>query len=522
MGAEDGGFAARGERELMFRLAAIVDSSDDAIIGKTLDGTITSWNAGATAIYGYPPEEMIGRDIAALMPEDRVHELVPILSRLARGQRVSHFETKRVRKDGTVIDVSVSVSPVLDEHGTVLGAASVVRDVSARIRAEEDKRALHARLAQSERLETLGQLASGIAHDFNNLLGVIMSHASLLAEEADGQPEMLADIRPIELAAQRAARLTRQLLIFAKRDSAQPQDTDLDNVIGEMTELLAASVGGSIELRFDQAITPPVVKADRSHLEQVLLNLATNARDAMPQGGTLTIATGAAELDEAYCAARQHATPGHYVTLTVSDTGTGMSPEVAARIFEPFFTTKDAGRGTGLGLSTVYGIVTRCGGSISVQSERDAGTTFRVYLPAAARPTPATPAAPASADTAGGKRILVVDDEPTILSMVSRILAKDGYSVLEAHSGKEAMSMASSPDFAVDLLLTDSLLPHDAGFAERFAELKPGLRILRMTGDGTAQLTAEHSTEEVAIITKPFTSQALLEKVHAVLSSIRR
>ena len=510
MRAEDEGFAAQDEREPVLRQAAIVDSSDDAIIGTTLSGTITSWNAGATAMYGYAPDEMTGRDISELMPGDRVHELVPILDQLAQGKRVSHFETKRVREDGTVVDVSVSVSPVLDEHGTVLGAASIARDVSARIRAEADKRALETRL------ETLGQLASGIAHDFNNLLGVIMSHASLLAGDADGRPDMQADIRPIELAAQRAARLTRQLLIFAKRDSAQPQDTDLDKVIREISELLSASVGGSIELRFDQSMTPPVIKADRSHLEQVLLILAANARDAMPGGGTLTIATGAADLDETYCAAHPDAKPGRYAMLTVSDTGTGMSPQVAAHVFEPFFTTKPAGRGTGLGLSTVHVIVTRAGGSIDVQSEKDAGTTFRVYLPAAATPAPA---APASAGLAGGQRILVVDDEPAILAIVSRILTKNGYSVLEAHSGEEAVSVASSHNFDVDLLLTDSLLPHasDAGFAERLAQMKPGLRILRMTGDGTAQLTARHGMEEVAIITKPFTPQALLEKVHTVL-----
>jgi CheY-like chemotaxis protein len=327
---------------------------------------------------------------------------------------------------------------------------------------------------------------------------------------------MQADIRRIELAAQRAASLTRQLLIFARRDAAKPQDTDLDNVITEISELLSASVGESIQLRLDRATTPAVTRADRSHLEQVLLNLAVNARDAMPGGGTLTIATGAADLDEAYCAAHPDARPGHYVMLAVSDTGTGMSPQVAARIFEPFFTTKAAGRGTGLGLSTVYGIVARTGGSISVQSGKDAGTTFRVYLPAAAAPAPA---APASVGPAGGRRILVVDDEPAIAAIVSRILTENGYSVIEAHGGEEVMSMASSPDFDIDLLLTDSLQPQASGtdFAGRLSELKPGLRILHMTGDGTTQPTTEHGTEAAAVIAKPFTAQTLLEKVHAVL-----
>jgi two-component system cell cycle sensor histidine kinase/response regulator CckA len=263
-------------------------------------------------------------------------------------------------------------------------------------------------------------------------------------------------------------------------------------------------------------VTPQVIRADRSHLEQVLLNLAVNARDAMPGGGMLTIATDAADLDQAYCATHPDAKPGHYVMLTVSDTGTGMSPEVAARIFEPFFTTKPAGRGTGLGLSTVHGIVTRSGGSISVQSEQDTGTTFRIYLPAET----SGPAAPASAARACGQRILVVDDEPAILATVSRILTKNGYSVLEAHGGAEAISIASSQGFDIDLLLTDSLLPQssDARFAEHLTRMKPGLRILHMTGDGTAQLTARYGPGEVGVVTKPFTAQTLLEKVQAALS----
>ena len=265
------------------RLAAIVGSSDDAIIGKTLTGTITSWNAAATAIYGYTPEEMIGRNISELMPGDRAGELVPILKQLARGERVSHFQTKCVRKDGTVIDVSVSVSPILDDTGTVIGAASVARDITAQIRAEDDRRALQARLARSERLATIGQLAGGIAHDFNNLLGVIIGHTTLLAEEAAGQPDIYADIRRIEFTAQRAARLTKQLLIFSRRDTAQPQDTNLNTVIDDVRDLLSASLGPGIELRLNPEMTLPAIKADRSHLEQVLLNLAANARDAMPR-----------------------------------------------------------------------------------------------------------------------------------------------------------------------------------------------------------------------------------------------
>jgi CheY-like chemotaxis protein len=269
-------------------------------------------------------------------------------------------------------------------------------------------------------------------------------------------------------------------------------------------------------------MTLPTITADRSHLEQVLLNLTVNARDAMPRGGTLTIGTAATELDQAYCCAHPEATPGHYVELAVSDTGTGMRPDVAARIFEPFFTTRAIGHGLGIGLSIVHGVVTQAGGSINVQSETGSGTVFRLYLPAAAPPA-AAPAAPDDPGRLDLKSILVVDDEPAILELVSRILTKNGYSVLEAHSGEEALSVASTHDF--DLLLTDSLMPQMSGpeLVERFAEIKPGLRVLHMSGYSVGQLnTVLTGHRSGAILDKPFTPQTLLEKVRAALTAPRQ
>jgi len=520
MGAEDAGFTAETTNELVSRLAAIVSSVDDAIVGKMLDGTITTWNAGATALYGYAPEEMIGRNISELIPLDRPGELKPILDRLARGERVDHFETRRLRNDGTVVDVSVSISPILNENGTVMGAASVARDISARIRAEADRQALQTRVVRAERLETVGQLAGGIAHDFNNLLGVIVGHSALLIHETASMPEIQADIQQIELAAQRAARLTRQLLIFSKRSTAKPQDMNLNEVIDDVRQLLLSGLGPGIELRFDMEGALPAITADRSHLEQVLLNLTVNARDAMPRGGTLTIGTAATELDQAYCRAHPGATPGHYVELAVSDTGTGMSPDVAARIFEPFFTTRAFGQGLGIGLSIAHGVVTQAGGSIDVQSEVGSGTVFRLYLPAAAVPAAVTPAAPDGPGPLDLKWILVADDEPAVLDIVSRVLTKNGYSVLRAHSGEEALSVGSAHDF--DLLLTDSLMPQMSGpeLVERFAEIKPGLRVLQMSGYSVGELNAELPRQSNgAILHKPFTPQTLLERVRAVLTA---
>jgi two-component system, cell cycle sensor histidine kinase and response regulator CckA len=514
---ESANSAAHGEGALVALLAAVVDSLDEAIIGMTLDGVITTWNGGATSMYGYAPDEMIGHNISELIPADRAGELAPMLELLRTGERVGHFETQRVRKNGSVLDVSVSMSPVRDANGVIVGAASLTRDVTDRLRAEAERQVLEARLRQSERLETLGQLAGGLAHDFNNLLGVIVGYAGLLGDEVAGQAELHADVEMIEAAAERAGRLTRQLLIFSRRDIAQPQEVNLNDVIAGMSELLSASLGGGIDLRVSTGVTLPAVRADRGHLEQVLLNLAVNARDAMPGGGTLTIGTGVRILDDVYCGTHPGANPGRFVELVVSDTGAGMTAEVAERAFEPFFTTKSLGRGTGLGLATVYGIVSRAGGSISVESAEGAGTVFRAFFPALGAP----PRVAATAAAGIGARILLVDDEPGVLSVTARILRKSGYVVTEAASAEEALSLASAADFRCDLLVTDSMLPHTSGtgLAERMAEMMPGIRVLHMSGYGAADISPERVERgELAFIEKPFTAPLLLQKVRTVLN----
>ena len=316
--------------------------------------------------------------------------------------------------------MSVSVSPIHDSSGAVIGASTVARDMTERNLAEADRHAIALERRQSERLRTLGRLASGIAHDFNNLLAAILSYAGFVAEELADRPSVRADAEQIQAAAQRAAKLTRQLLIFSRRESAETEVLDLNVIIADMrgllsTSILSASATGNTELRIGPVAHLAAIVGDRGQMEQVLLNLAVNARDAMPQGGTLTVGTSAVELDEGY--ARLHAgiVPGPHVELAVSDTGTGMSPQVAARIFEPFFTTKAESKGTGLGLATVNGIVTEAGGSMSVESEEGAGTTFRLRFPAAGT----TLASPAASIQGRGTTILVVDDEPNVLEVTS-------------------------------------------------------------------------------------------------------
>jgi len=517
MGTGTAGHPADGDSELRSRLAAIVEFSTDAIISETLDGVITSWNAGASDMYGYAADEMIGRNISELIPPDRADELASILGLLRRGKPVAHCETRRVRKDGAIIDVSISASPVRDASGAVTGAATVARDITERNRAEAERRTSEARMHQSERMETVGQLAGGIAHDFNNLLGAITGYAELVADATADNPAVQPDVQQIQSAAHRAAKLTRELLMFSRREPSQPEQVNLNAILAGLRELLSASVGGRIAVRFETAAEVPAVLADRGQVEQVLLNLAVNARDAMPHGGTLTFTTGQANLTERDSGAGR-AGPGSYVTLTVTDTGHGMNAEIARRAFEPFFTTKPLGQGTGLGLSTVHGIVTQAGGRITVGSEEGKGTAFHVYLPAITLPAPA-PRADAPATVQGsGENILVVDDEPAMLAVTARILRRNGYHALEARTCAEALSLMSSRDF--HLLLTDSVMPTMSGpaLAHRALELKPGLRILHMSGSIAGVLDPDRvASGATPLIRKPFTSHDLLEKVHTVL-----
>ena len=491
-------------------LAAIVDSSVDAIASITLDGIVTSWNSGAEAIYGYTAEEMTGRHVSVLYPPDRTEELEPILAPIRRGRRVHHFETQRVRKDGTVIDVSLSVSPIRGEDGVIVGVAGIGRNVTERNWAEAEQRAAEAGRQESARIETAVRLAGGMAAEFSTLLSSIMGYAASAAEATAGNPLVRADVAQIQAAAGRAARLARELLLFSRREPARPERVDLNAILAGMRDVLQASIGADIELRLITAPYLPTVLADRGQIEEVLINLGQNARDAMPDGGILTFATGAADISEAPGAVWPGTRPGLSAKLTVSDTGRGMDAETMSRAFEPFFTTKPPDQGIGLGLSAVYGIVTKAGGGIAIESEEGLGTSVHIYLPAAYIPAQgsAPMRSPGTAPT-----ILVVDDQPAVLKVVSRILRHNGYHTLEAGSYEEALSVLSGHD--PDLLLTDSVpaeIPEQT-LADRVREIKPGMRILRMSGGQVTVLGPEGGQ----VISKPFTAKDLVDKVRAML-----
>jgi PAS domain S-box-containing protein len=500
-------------------LAAVVDHTDDAIIGTTMDGTITAWNRGAERLFGHLADEVIGRSAAILADPSGAHEQAEVLARVTAGERGISYETQRVRKDGTAIDVSVNVAPIEDSAGEVIGVSLVARDITAAKEAAERRRAIEERTHQAQRMESLGKLAGGVAHDFNNILAIIQNYTEFAAEQSN-DPEVVADLAHVRTAADRAANLTRQLLTFTRGDTVQPQDIDVNEAVAEVHAMLNRTIGEHIHLAAIPSPRPLTVHVDPSQLQQVLLNLAINARDAMPDGGTLVLEATTATLDGDETNMQPPLPAGRYARLLVSDTGEGMSEAVAAHIFEPFYTTKPHGRGTGLGLSTVYGIVTDAGGSINVYSELGVGTTFRIYLPLVVTPAEAATApVPRDPPRGNGETVLVVEDEAALGRVVARILTNGGYRVLSAPGGAQALELFDAE--GCDLLLTDVIMPEMSGrrLAELLHERRPDLPTLYMSGYSNGLLGATHILDQgIALIEKPFAARELLEKVDELLN----
>ncbi|HEX8556529.1 MAG TPA: PAS domain S-box protein [Pyrinomonadaceae bacterium] len=689
------------------RLAAIVESSEDAIIGKMLNGTITSWNRGAEKLYGYRAEEAIGRHISLHVPPERLDEVPAILESIRRGQSVSVYETVRVKKNGEAIHVSLTVSPIRDAAGEITGASSVAKDITERKRAAEalreaDQRAIReyerllervaslaqtlgtardlmtiyraladftvasmpcsalflslyeeaeatrrvvylwygggerdpselgslpvgdgpagraiktgsivvqddyegalkgrsvvasgfdddprapqsaliapmtimgrtvgtvevqsydasaytsehltamrlaanlaagaienvrlleqeresaAQLQQSQKMEAVGRLAGGVAHDFNNLLTAITGYSDLSLRRLKPEDQLHRNIGEIKRAAFRAADLTHQLLAFSRKQVLQPRVLDLTAVVSEMEKMLRRLIGEDIELLYDLGPSLGRVKADPGQLQQVLLNLAVNARDAMPGGGKLTIQAANTYLDGGYAGQHVAVVPGRYVMLAVSDNGCGMDEATRARIFEPFFTTKQQGKGTGLGLSTVYGIVKQSQGNIWVYSEVGQGTTFKIYLPRVDEEAePLRPAEKVEALAEGTETILLVEDDELVRGIARTILRQAGYTVLDAADGESALGVCRRHGGTIHLALTDVVMPGMSGrvVADRLRELRPGLSVLFMSGY-TEEAIVHHGVlhEGVNFLEKPFTPDALTRRVREVLSASR-
>jgi len=489
-----------------------------------IDGQWLYVSPQVETMFGFPADEWLANSrqwMKHIHPED--HKTVEIAEEASkRGERFQ-AEYRIVRKDGRIIWVSdtAAVVPGSDSHPLMEG---IIIDIT-------DKKQLEGQLQQSRRMEAVGRLAGGIAHDFNNLLTVIKGYTELALIRAKGMPELRSDIERIEDASERAAGLVRQLLAFSRRQVMQPKILDLNGIVVGLDKLLRRLMDEDIEMVTIANDSIGAIKADPGQIEQVIMNLVVNARDAMPDGGRLTVETANVELDALY--ARDHASvkPGRYVMLAVSDTGIGMSAETVAHIFEPFYTTKENGRGTGLGLSTVYGIVKQSGGYIWVYSELNHGTTFKVYLPrvdeavesAAARP--AKPTSEPAKDLSGHETILLVEDEPELRELTRTVLAERGYNVIEAMSaeGAERLATQESGGSKIHLLLTDVIMPGVSGreLAKRVLARQPSVRVLYMSGY-TYNVIAENGTLErgVAFLQKPFTPSGLVEKVREVLDMV--
>jgi two-component system cell cycle sensor histidine kinase/response regulator CckA len=497
----------------MFRLAAVVESSEDAIVSKDLDGTIRSWNPAAERIFGYSREEMIGEPIFRLIPEELHAEEHQLLARIRVGEHVAHYETTRIRKDGQRIQISLTLSPVWDWEGRLIGASAIKRDITA-------QQALERQFRHSQQMDAIGQLAGGVAHDFNNILTVISGYCGLLLTRTPAPDPRREDVIGIQEAADRAAALTQQLLAFGRKQIMQPMVLDLREVIEDTGRMLRRLLGEHIHLAITTGPLLSPVFADRGQLSQVLVNLAVNARDAMPEGGSLTIEAQDASLSEEYAETHLAVAPGTYVRLAVSDTGAGMTTEIQARMFEPFFTTKPAGKGTGLGLSTVHGIVKQFGGHIFVYSEPEHGTTIKIYMPRAEAIAAAAAPRKQVAAARGSETILVVEDDAGILSVIRRMLEERGYPVLLAATPQLALELAAGHEGPIHLLLTDVVMPEMSGrqLAERLLRDWPGLPVLFMSGyTDDAMVHQGRLNPDTELLQKPFTTDTLLRRIRRVL-----
>jgi PAS domain S-box-containing protein len=533
-------------RDITARLqsqTAMLELAPDAIVGVGRDGLIVLVNAQVDALFGYAREELLGQPVEVLVPEH--------FRDAHRFHRVGYFADPRTRpmgaalelfgrrRDGSEFPAEISLSSIETEDGTL--AIAAIRDVSERVAADRERERLKSeaererlqnQLHQAQRLESLGQLAGGIAHDFNNLLAVIINYAAFIANDLDAASGIdgddrwrgtRGDVEQIRLAGERAAHLTHQLLSFARRDVVQPEVVDVNDVVGDIEQLLRRTLGEQVELHSSLAADLPSVLIDPGQLEQVLVNLAINARDAMLDGGALRIDTANVNVDEHYAVSRPELSLGRHVRLRVSDTGVGMSPETVQRAFDPFFTTKPPGQGTGLGLATVYGIIQQAGGRLQIYSEPDVGSTFTVLLPATDQATSPAELPADSPVRRGEETILLVEDEQALREVTRRILKGAGYRVIVAENGPKALEAASGHAGSIDLLLSDVIMPQMPGpqLAKRLLAERPSVRVLLMSGFAQPILdSGGHLDAGMALIEKPFSGPGLLAKVAQTLERV--
>ena len=498
------------------RLAAIIESSEDAIVSKSLDGTVLTWNAAAERMYGYTAPEIIGHSVYVLIPGELQPDEQRILDQVRHGEHIAHYETVRRRRDGSHIDISLTLSPIRDTSGTIIGASSIQRDITDRKRAEDT-------LRQAAKMEAIGVLAGGLAHDFNNQLYAVSGFAHFIARDPGLSPAARQDLLELQKVAERMASLTRQLLAFARQQVLSPETLDLNAAVEDTWPMLQRLIGSNMAIELELAPGPKWVRVDRAQLVQVLLNLVINARDAMPEGGQIILRTTTLEVSPGHMFDRLRVPveAGAYAELRVTDTGKGIAPGHLPHIFEPFYTTKEVGIGTGLGLATVEGVVAQSGGHIQVDSVLGHGTTIRILFPLTAEPTIKPSSGSQVRRSAGSRgRVLVVEDEEPVRAIVMRTLQAQGYEVIGAREGEEALEELEEIGGAVNLVLTDIVMPGMAGRALA-AELSRRYRdipIVWMSGHTReTELQKGEIGQDEPFLQKPITADVLLGTIAEIM-----
>jgi PAS domain S-box-containing protein len=495
-------------------LRALIEATPLAIVAVDAGENVSKWNSAAEKMFGWSEAEVLGKPLPFTGPRNG-GERLPVLEAARCGMPVS-AENARHTKTGATIETTMSAAPLAGPGGTPAGAVAVITDIT-------DHKRLETQLRHAQKMDAVGRLAGGIAHDFNNLLTVITGYDEMLIKSLEPDSRARAYAHEILQSAEKAAALTKQLLAFSRRQIINPLLLGINPVVTNMTNMLQRLIGEDIELQI--ALHPEAgnVKADPGQVEQILINLVVNARDAMADGGRITIETSIVTLGPDYTRTHFSVEPGRYVCLAVTDTGAGMTPDTLDHLFEPFFTTKEVGKGTGLGLSTIYGIVKQNKGDIWVYSELGKGSTFKIYLPAVVEEVVrAIPDAPYAAIQRGAETILLVEDEPGLRQMTRELLERLGYHVLEAAGGPEAIRVASLHAGAIHLLLTDVVMPKSSGreVSERVRRVGRRLPVLYMSGY-PAETVVQHGVLEpnVPFLEKPFTPEALGRKVREVLDA---
>ena len=484
----------------LLRLRLAVESSGEIVFMTDASGTITYLNPEFVRVYGYTAIDLIGRESPRILKSGSTPTAeYDSFWRQLRNHEVVKREFINRRKDGSTVQIESSVNPVV-VNGELVGFLAVQRDITARKKLERE-------FIQAQKMEAVGRLAGGVAHDFNNLLTAILGYADLLLESVGDDSGFVADVHEIKHAGERASRLTKQLLTFSRTQPFTPKVINLNEIVGELQKMLSRVIGEDVVL--DVALDPQLAytKGDACHIEQVIVNLVVNARDALPRGGAIRIKTANVHLTHEFCRRQEGARPGDFVALTVEDNGSGIPEDVLPHVFEPFFTTKPAGKGTGLGLSTVYGIVKQAGGYITVDSGSRRGTTFTIYFPVTDPTTEQTAKRQALQPMSGTETILLVEDEPRLGRLLQRALQRYGYTVLCSETVADALALAKSHPQPIDLLLSDVVMPGLTGpdLAQRVVERRPSIKVLYMSG--YANQTLEN------FISKPFAPHVLAARI---------